>query len=106
LETDWQKVISMSDAYVETRGGWGMWWLEWLLTYGDRFIVKEYRVKMINSSRSRSGLALMVKDTTSRWRVPPEFSGTTNNNFITKLLDTMPDDIDNIIEEELTKRLI
>jgi hypothetical protein len=105
IETDWQKIITCPGAVVITKSGWGMRWLEWLLTYGDRYIVEEYKVVMINSPRSRSGMALMRKDTSRRWRVPPEFSGTTNNNFMTKLLETMSNDIDRLVEDEITKRL-
>lgn len=105
LETDWEDVLSSSSAYIITRLGDSLPWLEWLLKFGDKIIVKDYNVLMKPSNRSRSGMAVMTKMKYGRWRVPPEFSGTTNNNFVTKILDNIDNEVVRIIEQELTNRL-
>lgn len=55
--------------------------VEWLMLKGDTTIVigYEYEPKP-GSGRSEGGI--MVKG--GAWRVPPQFSGTTDNNFITR----------------------
>lgn len=107
LKSDWSDVINSPDASIITDRGGVLWWLEWLLTYGSQIIVKEYDVVASTSPRSRSGMALMFKHVKrGYWMVPPRFQGTTNNNFVTQVLDTMDNDIENIIEDEITKRLM
>ncbi len=55
--------------------------LEWLLLKGDTTIVVGYEYEpKPGSGRSEGGI--MVKG--GAWRVPPEFSGTADNNFITR----------------------
>lgn len=101
---DWIDVINSNSATIITDKGQSLPWLEWLLKFGDKTIVKEYTVKLTNSVRSRSGLALMKKDVKGKWRVPLEFSGTNNNNFITKLIDSLDNQIINIIEQAIQKQ--
>jgi len=105
LKTDWLDVISSDAANIITRVGQVLPWLEWLLIFGDKIVVREFEVVMKGGPTSRSGMALMVKKSTGRWRVPPEFAGTTNNNFVTKLLDKIADQISDMIEIEIEKRL-
>lgn len=61
-------------------------WLQWLLEDGDRVVVDNYYVDTSLSSgeESRTGLAVMRRDNSTGWRVPPEHSGTLDDNFITR----------------------
>lgn len=83
-------------------------WLEWLLFQGDTMVISDYEIKYSYSQESRTHSALMIKGTKG-WRVPPEFSGTENNNFITRAFE---DDsstervIGKIVENEITRRLV
>lgn len=56
-------------------------WLKWLLLEGDKIVVQNYGIIYKNSESSRSGAALMVKKR-GPYRVPPEFSGTDNDNWL------------------------
>jgi hypothetical protein len=105
LKTDWIDVISSEAASILTRAGQILPWLEWLLMMGDKIIIRNYDVVMKGGPNSRSGMALMVQKKSGRWRVPPEYAGTTNSNFVTKLLDAMTDPISTIVETEIENRL-
>lgn len=104
LETDWQDVIS-SQAGNIALANYNLPWMEWLLTYGDKIIIRDFVVKQVLNPRSRSGMAIMVESKSGRWRVPPEFSGTTNNNFVTRILDNINDKMCKIIEDEIVSRI-
>ena len=105
LETDWNQVLSSSAASIVTKHGMVLPWLEWLLTYGDKAIIQDYTVLMKASPQSRSGMAIMAKQVSGQWRVPPQFSGTSDNNFITEILENMSKEIETMIEKEFTSRL-
>lgn len=105
IKEDWSDVLSSSAAVVVTKTGQVLPWLEWLLINGSKIIVRDFELVMKSSSRSRSGMALMVKKSSGRWRVPPEYAGTTNNNFMTKILEDIEDLLIQEMENEITKRL-
>jgi hypothetical protein len=82
-------------------------WLEWLLFKGDSIIIADYGVEYKYSSKSRSHNAFMIKNGAG-WRVPPHFSGTEDNNFITRaFVDDASTErvLGKIVEEEITNRL-
>jgi len=101
IRSDFKDVFSLGQSSVITDKGQELPWLEWLLTFGDRAIIREYSVKLSNSPRSRSGRAIMIKDTRARWNIPVQFSGTLNDNFTTRALESIEDDIMSIIEKNL-----
>jgi len=76
-------IIYTDIASVIDDKGYVLPWLEWLLLRGNEAIVKNYSVNYTSSPRSRSGMALMVKSDKS-WRVPPNFTGSENDNWITR----------------------
>lgn len=101
---DFNDVLSMAVAQQFTEKGELLPWLEWLLLNGDTIIVRDYHVEVAKrGSLSRTGLAIM--STGGRWRVPPEFSGTIRNNFVTRTLDSIEPNIHDIIQEEVTKAI-
>lgn len=73
------------DAVHKLDGPYTMEWLDWLLTLGDTPIVKGYEYQM--GTTGRSGQGIMKKKQGSTWRVPPEFAGTLEDNFVTRALD-------------------
>ena len=105
LETDWNQVLSSDAAIIVTKYGTVLPWLEWLLIYGDKTIIQDYVVIMKPTPQSRSGMAIMAQQVGGQWRVPPEFSGTPDNNFITEILESMGPEIELMIEKEFTNRL-
>lgn len=76
-------------------------WLDWLLTEGDRIIVVNYSYEP-GLGLGRSRLGHMTK--TGTFRVPPEFSGTVQNNFITRALigKGQESDIFNVFKKALS----
>lgn len=94
---DMDGVIFLDSAsVVDTQRGYSLPWLEWLLYENNRPIVKNYLVDYTNSPYSRSGLAIMVPDD-SNWRVPPQFAGSTRNNWTTRAISRIESNIYNTI---------
>jgi len=78
-------------------------WLEWLLFYGDRIVVSEFRFDANGRGRSRVGNMKEIKG--GVFRVPPYYSGTTNDNFITRALRSseVKQTIEKAIENNMSK---
>jgi len=84
------EVLTLSAGVVLTEKGRTLEWLRWLLTLGDTIIIDNYSVDLKpGTGRSRGGL--MVLDGAGSWRVPPQFAGTINDNWLTRAFN------DNII---------
>jgi hypothetical protein len=94
LSKDGEPAISSSDAFVvDAKGGYALPWLEWLLFKGTEPIVKNYSVRIGQNPFSRSGMAIMV-ESNKNWRVPSEFAGSINNNWMTRAIDKNEDKIE------------
>ena len=82
-------------------------WLDWLLLRGDDEIIVGYDARVVYGQQtrfSRTGLALMMKTKNGQsWSVPPEISGTKDNNFVTEVLENMKNDIFFIMVDEIAK---
>lgn len=86
FKADYDKLYALPEAEVTTAKGQVLPWLKWLLEEGDSIIIAEYGIDFGPHPRSRSGEAIMVADSTKAWRVPPLVSGTSNNNWITRMI--------------------
>ena len=80
---------------VMTEKGEQLDWIRWLLERGDDIVIAKYHVVPSSSTRSRSGDALM-KDG-GMFRVRPEYSGTLDNNAITRVFKGKEKEILSII---------
>lgn len=80
--TDFKNLLGLPDGHTYYAGG-DLHWLDWLLTKGDSIIVVGYQYNP-QTGLGRSRLGNMK--TGGSFRVPPEFSGTNDNNFITRAL--------------------
>ena len=77
-------------------------WLDWLLKQGDRKIITGFDVSF--RPGGRTGLAIMIEPKQVRsWGVPAEFAGTSNDNFVTRVLDDMRPEVIQIMRSELFK---
>lgn len=95
-------IIDDSSAFVvDNERGYSLPWLEWLLTKGGQIIIRNFEVKYGSNPNSRSGDAIMISSG-SNWRVPAQFAGTPNNNWITRALSTIEEKITKILQDELT----
>jgi len=77
---DFANLLALPSATVITQAGQRLEWLNWLLNLGDTTIVVGF--EYTPSSMGRSGGGTMTGG--GLWRVPPNFSGTQDDNFITR----------------------
>lgn len=73
-------LLSLPEGHTLYNGG-DLHWLDWLLKRGDAIIVTNFQYNP-QTGLGRSGLGNMVPG--GSFRIPPQFSGTTDNNFITR----------------------
>jgi hypothetical protein len=105
IDSSYDDVLANDGAIViDGTSGIVLPWLEWLLLYGNKIIVKNYEVQVGSNPRSRSGMAIMVPSK-NNWRVPPEFAGTPTNNWVTRALSRLDDSILDIIQKEIEKHI-
>lgn len=97
-------IIYSDNAYVVDAKGYSMPWLEWLLLMGNSVLVKGYDVRYGPNPNSRSGNGIMVKSNRD-WRVPPEYQGTAGDNWTTRAIDRLENQITNIISNNIKKNL-
>lgn len=110
LRSDFRDLLGLAAAgYVSGPSGSEINWLDWLVTQGDRVVVYGYDVKFDLSAseraRSRTGGALMRAG--QGWRVDPRFSGTLEDNFLTRAFNVPEAEslIARVFREEITLRL-
>lgn len=72
-------------------------WLEWLLTRGDSIIITGYGVQLGSFPESRTGLAKMSKKF-APYKVNSSFSGTIEDNFITRAINRSFSKVQGIIQ--------
>ena len=79
-------------------------WLDWFLTKGDAIIVAKFYFEE-SGGAGRSGMGSMQKG--GSWRVRPEYSGTLEDNAITRALQSKntKDQIIKSIEQVIKKNL-
>lgn len=76
-------------------------WLDWLLIQGDTIIVSDFVVKYGQSAYSRSGDAVMIESIGGYWKVDSRFSGTEQDNWLTRTLGALDNEIGNIMHKYL-----
>lgn len=92
---DLSGALSQASASINIEGG-SLPWLEWLTLRGNEILVKDYIVQFGPNPRSRSGLAIMKPSSGDKWRVPPAFVGTINNNWITRAISRIENNVYNL----------
>jgi|688.fasta_scaffold291729_2 hypothetical protein len=106
IKSDFSDVLSLpASVVVDSVSGSIIPWLQWLLLEGNQILIRDYKLKMGSNPRSRTGNAIMVSSTKDNWRVPPQFAGTINNNWVTRAIDRLDDTILSYIEKELERHL-
>lgn len=99
IDSSYSDVLGSSAAVFTTEKGTDLRWLEWLLLFGNKTIIKDYVVEFGANPRSRTGRAIMRGVQKGKWQVPSEFSGTQNNNWITRAIDSVESSIYKILYE-------
>jgi hypothetical protein len=85
---------------VSTEKGQSLPWLSWLLYEGTSPIVRNYDIQIGPNPYSRTGGAIMVPSN-KNWRVPASYAGTVSNNWITRAIENLDNDIYSIIENTI-----
>ena len=98
------KVMSISGGRYQSNI-YNIPWIEWLLSKGAQVVVGGWEYvelfdEQINSSRSGQGI--MMK-TGGSFRVEPEHAGTLDDNFITRAIGRINEDIQQIVVSELQR---
>lgn len=107
IKSDFSDVLSSEAAQVEDDiKGYSLPWLNWLLLEGGKILVKDHVVVIGSSIFSRTGEAIMRSNSTSSWRVPPEFAGTVTNNWITRAIDKIDNEINKIFQETIESNIL
>ena len=104
IDSSYSDVLGLAESvlrYTNRKGkSVSLDWLKWLLTEGGSTIVSEY--EFTPSSRGRTGLGVMIKSR-GGWKVPAQFAGVANDNFVTRSFEGIAKDIEIIISQEITK---
>lgn len=87
IKDGFSDMLSSSAASYTSEKGFPVPWLEWLLTRGNDSVIIGYRYLPKTSPSSRTGYGIMIKGDSAIFRVPPEFAGTIENNWITRGVD-------------------
>jgi len=104
LPVDISEITSIpAGSYMNSgRKGGEISWLEWLLTKGTQIVVDGYHINYEDGLKhSRSGKAEMRKF--GYFRVDPSHAGTADDNFITRTITNLSDEIFLIIRSELER---
>lgn len=92
-------LLGLSEGHTIYSGG-DLHWLQWMLMRGDEMIVVGYEYNP-KTGLGRTKLGNMIQG--RGFRVPPQYSGTESNNFITRALSgpTVESDITKIFKNIL-----
>lgn len=91
--SNFANILGLSSGHVLTEKKEDLHWLDWLITQGDTTIISGYQYKESNGGRSGGGIMVIG----SSFRVPPQFSGTIENNFIIRALSNRESEIEPIL---------
>jgi len=98
-KSDFSDVLNVDGASYISKNGIIVPWLNWLLLYGDNIVIGDYKIQYKDNDE-----VFMVKSNEG-WRVPPEFSGTESDNWITRSLSVVPEELEKFIYSEILRRL-
>lgn len=83
---DYLNLLTLPEGVVITEKGAQLPWLDWLLTYGNSIIIANFGVSY-NYTVGRSGMMAIMVEGARPFSVDPSFSGTVNDNWITRAID-------------------
>ena len=95
---DYSNLFSLSVATQITERGEALPWLQWLLTFGQQVIIADFGVEY--GPHGRTGGGRMAKGSVP-FKVNSQYAGTADRNFITRAVDQISPQIQNIIIKAL-----
>lgn len=103
IKSDFSDILSMSEAVIISEKNTSLEWLKWLLLEGDKTIITGYEFQLSSPNRSRSGKGIMSPSFSGVWKVPGAFSGTMENNWLTRAVESVSKDIESYFIDLLQK---
>jgi len=91
-----ENLLSLDIAEQPIEGG-SLPWLKWLLTLGDSIIIANFGVEFGSYPQSRTGEARMSTKF-APYKVNSAFSGTKDDNFITRAVESVQSEITRILK--------
>ena len=76
-------------------------WLEWLILDGSAPIILGFHFAGVNKKESRTGFGIMFKG--GSWNIEQGFSGSSRNNFLTRAVRAIEQELQFVIQEEFIK---
>lgn len=102
IKADYSDVLGTEYSNMtDTQRGYSLPWLQWLLLEGNQVIIPESVIVLGPNSNSRTGYAVMRPSKTGFWRVPPEFAGTSQDNWLTRAINDATPQINNLLNKAL-----
>lgn len=107
LRYGFDDILSISAANITTEKGQVIPFMEWLLIRGNDIIISEHEISFTNAGRS--GGAIMIQNNAGVWRVPPQYAGTVQDNWLTRSLagagSQFMNLVTSIIKEEIQRTI-
>jgi len=105
IYANYEDVLDKIYASYVTEKGVVINWLDWLLTKGQKILVQKHIsvYRSVGFKTSRTGNTIMRKSKGRGWGVPMIFSGTLNNNFCTRAIDSAIPKIESLIVTEINR---
>jgi len=97
IRADYSDVLNLNDAVFTTEKGEILPWLAWLLTYGNDIVIADYQVKFGPSGRTGGGSMSLG----GKWGIPPEYAGTSNDNFVVRSINSIAKEIEKDISYKI-----
>jgi hypothetical protein len=97
------RFLTLDSGKYLTKKGIEIPWLKSLLLDGTKIIVTDFTYVPKESPSSRTGGGIMISSPGSYWRVPTAYSGTINNNFITRSIEPHMKELQKIVLDDLRK---
>lgn len=96
-------LVASPKASYTTEKGKTIKWLDWVLLKGAKEIILGYSFLAKQSKSSRTGYGIMIKRKLESWSVPEDIAGTYKNNFLTRALEELGEEIEIILKEEFRR---
>jgi hypothetical protein len=97
IKSDYSDILPLPESSFVSEKGSNLQWLNWLLIQGDSSIVFGYSFVLGGFKFSRTGGGVMRGSESGSWQVPSQFSGTAQNNWITRGILSCSDDIQQLL---------
>lgn len=95
VKSDYSDIIHLPDSIVVTEKGVELEWLRWLLMEGRKVIISGWDVEF--GPFGRTGGAHMIMG--GNWKVPSEYAGRPNDNFIINAIRDLQEPLKEQIEQ-------